>query len=130
MFFILLDTDGNVGCGDSAVGYRTGLMRSGDIAADVKTALARLFGVKSEYLGETYNPVFRSNLAVNSVSFDSSDGLINVELTGTYTPSGDDCDNTRVKAQIWNTIRQYRDVKKTNIYLNGIPFGDRLSNDK
>jgi hypothetical protein len=57
-------------------------------------------------------------------------GLITVNLKGTYTPSDDDCDNTRVKAQVWNTIKQQQGVETTNIYLNGIPFGDRVSNDK
>jgi hypothetical protein len=81
-------------------------------------------------VGGLLNPLFRSNLRVNNVIFNSKNGLITVDLTGTYKPTGDDCDNSRVKAQIWQTIRQYREIKATNIYLNGIPFGDRLSNDK
>jgi hypothetical protein len=94
----------------------------------VSKALSILFANKSQYWGELYNPVSFSNLSVENVSFD--DGLITVNLRGTYIPSGDDCDNTRVKAQVWSTIRQYRDIKRTNIYLNGGPFGDKVSNDK
>ncbi|HEY5670657.1 MAG TPA: hypothetical protein VIS10_11710, partial [Anaerolineales bacterium] len=70
-----------------------------------------------------------SRLRVEKVDLDKG-GLIEVWLSGTYKPSGDPCDNSRVKAQIWNTIKQFRGVKKTNIFLNRIPFGDRLSNDK
>jgi hypothetical protein len=106
IYFIQPDTGGPI-CGDTAVGVSSGVPRSGDIADDTAAALR-----------------------VNNVSFNDGNGLITVNLSGTYKPSGDDCDNTRVKAQIWQTIRQWRQVKATNIYLNGIPFGDRLSNDK
>jgi len=117
-------------CGDAAVAVGAGVKRTGSISDDVSNALKQLFSLKSEYVGGLLNPLFRSNLRVNNVNFNSKNGLITVDLTGTYKPTGDDCDNSRVKAQIWQTIRQYREIKATNIYLNGIPFGDRLSNDK
>ena len=65
---------------------------------------------------------------MESVRFNS--GLATVNLRGTYAKPDDDCDNLRVKAQVWTTVRQFRGVRTTNIYLNGIPFGDRVSNDK
>jgi hypothetical protein len=117
-------------CGDAAVAVSSGVKRSGSVSDDVYNALKQLFSLKSEYVGGLLNPLYRSNLRVNKVDFNSKNGLITVDLTGTYKPTGDDCDNSRVKAQIWQTIRQYREIKATNIYLNGIPFGDRLSNDK
>jgi hypothetical protein len=129
IYFIQPDTGGPI-CGDTAVGVSSGVPRSGDIADDTAAALKVLFSYASEYVGSLSNPLWRSNLRVNNVSFNDGNGLITVNLSGTYKPSGDDCDNTRVKAQIWQTIRQWRQVKATNIYLNGIPFGDRLSNDK
>ncbi len=129
-FFLIQEQVGGSICGDAAVAVGAGVDRTGSISDDVSNALKQLFSLKSEYVGGLLNPLFRSNLRVNSVNFNSKNGLITVELTGTYKPTGDDCDNSRVKAQIWQTIRQYRDIKATNIYLNGIPFGDRLSNDK
>ena len=128
VYFIQLNTGGGVGCGDSSYGISAGFSRSNDIAKDVKLALEHLFSIKTEYYGSFYNPLFRSNIRVENVKF--KNGLITVNLRGTYVPSGDDCDNTRVKAQIWDTIKQERGVQTTNIYLNGIPFGDRVSNDK
>lgn len=130
IYYIKLDTGGDVGCGDSAVGLSTGNKRSGDIAGDVKLALQKLLANKNKYSGEFYNPVSLSNISVESVEYNGKTGLITVHLRGTYIRSGDDCDNTRVKAQVWNTIRQFRDIKMTNIYLNGGPFGDKVSNDK
>lgn len=116
------------GC-QSAFGLSIGVSRSNDIAKDVKLALQSLFSVKSEFYGSFYNPLFRSNIKVQDVDFDKSNGLITVDLSGTYKPTGEDCDNTGVKSQVWGTIRQFRGIKMTNIYLNGIPFGDRVSND-
>lgn len=129
IFFILQNTDGPI-CGDTAVSVNSGIKRSGSISKDTAEALKQLFSYKSEYVGNLYNPLFRFKFRVNSVEFDDDDGLITVELTGHYEQPKDKCDNTRVKAQIWQTVRQWRDVKATNIYLNGIPFGDRVSNDK
>ncbi len=127
-YFIQLNTGGAVGCGDSSYGISAGFSRSNDIAKDVKLALEHLFSIKTEFYGSFYNPLYRSNIRVENVKLRGD--LITVNLRGTYVPSGDDCDNTRVKAQIWDTIKQQRGVQATNIYLNGIPFGDRLSNDK
>lgn len=128
VYFIQLNTGGTVGCGDSSFGISAGFSRSNDIEKDVKLALEHLFSIKTEYYGSFYNPLYRSNIRVENVKLEN--GLIKVNLRGTYVPSGDDCDNTRVKAQVWNTIKQQQGVKTTDIMLNGIPFGDRVSNDK
>ena len=130
VYYIQLETGGTAGCGDSVIGLSTGQTRSGDIAKDVKLALQQLLANKNKYAGQFYNPVSLSNISVETVKYDDKSGLITVNLRGTYVRSGDDCDNTRVKAQVWSTIRQFRDVKMTNIYLNGGPFGDKVSNDK
>lgn len=128
IYFIEKDTGGGVGCGDSLISAGSGFARVGDIVKDVEAGLRALFSARWEYSGALYNPVSRSTLGVREVSYEN--GLVQVWLSGEYNPSGDSCDNTRVKAQIWSTIRQFRDVDRTNIYLNNVPFGDRLSNDK
>ena len=128
-YYITTPTGAADGC-QLPFGMSIGVSRSGDISKDVKLALQSLFAVKTEYYGSFYNPLFRSNIKVQSVKFDRSTGLITVELSGTYKPTGDPCDNTGVKSQVWGTIRQFNAIKMTNIYLNDIPFGDRVSNDK
>jgi len=128
IYFIHRGTGGPI-CGtDSAIGIRGRVKQTNDVAKDVKAGLNDLFSYKSEWVGGLYNPLYISNLRVQNVKF--KDGLLTVNMTGTYKPTGDDCDNLRVKAQVWSTARQFRSVKNTNIYLNGIPFGDRVSNDK
>lgn len=129
IYLIQEGTGGSI-CGDSAVAVSSGAEGTGSVESDVTTALKQLFSIKSEYVGGLLNTLYRSNLRVNNVRFNSDKGLITVYLTGTYKPTDDPCDNTRVKAQVWSTVRQFKQVKTTNIMLNGIPFGDRVSNDK
>ena len=129
MYLIQVGVGGPI-CGDSAIPVSSGVERTGSVESDVSSALKQLFSIKSEYVGGFLNSLYRSQLRVNKVKFNSKNGLITVDLQGSYRPTGDPCDNSRVKAQIWSTIRQYAEVKATNIYLDGIPFGDRVSNDK
>ena len=126
VYYIQLNTGGPVACGDSLVKANTGVWRSGDIEADVKTALERLF-FKRKFFGELYNPVYLSNLAVQSVDFQESQGLVNVYLDGTYVRSGDRCDDGRVRAQIWTTIRQFKAIKTVYILLRTALLGDLLA---
>ncbi len=130
IYFIALGTGGPVGCGDSVLWTGFGQSRTNDIARDVEMALNKLFSYKDEYVGGMYNPASHSNLKVGSVDFSNSSGLITVQLRGKYNRPDDPCENLRVKAQIWSTIRQHGGVKATNIYLNRVPFGDIVSNDK
>ena len=102
--------------------------QTNNIAKDIKAALKELFSYHSEWVGGFYNPLYRSKIRVQSVDFE--DGLVTVNLSGTYIMPEDDCDNLRVRAQVWATVRQYPEVKATNIYLGRVPFGDRVSNDR
>lgn len=124
-----MGTGGEI-CGDTAIPVSSGIEAKGSVETDVTNALKQLFSIKSEYLGNLLNSLHRSNLRVNNVDFNDKTGLIVVDLRGTYKPTGDPCDNSRVKAQVWSTVRQFKQVKATDILLNGIPFGDRVSNDK
>lgn len=126
VYYIQLGTGGPVACGDSLVPVNTGQWRTGDITADVKTALQRLF-FKREWFGNLYHPIFRSNLEVESVNFKSYSGLVSINLTGTYVRSDDRCDDSRVRAQVWTTVRQFSKIKQVYILLNGNLLGDILA---
>lgn len=126
VYYILLNDGGPVACGDSLVKANTGLARTGDIEADVRTALERLF-FKRQYFGRLYNPVYLSNLEVESVKYDKNTKEVSVRLDGTYVRSGDRCDDGRVRAQIWTTIRQFEGVKTVYILLRESLLGDILA---
>ena len=127
-YMILKDSGGPIGCGDTAIPIITGYARTGDIAQDVRTALSMVFQ-KSEYVAGLYNPAFRSNISVGGVNFKPASGEVVVNLVGTYVRSGDRCDNARVRAQVWQTIRQFPGVKSALVYLNDNLLGDVLAND-
>ncbi len=129
VYYISLKTDGPVGCGDSLVKVNTGLYRTGDNEADIATALRSLFN-KQQYIGNLYNPVYLSNWRVDSVDFKAYEGLASISLSGGYVRSGDRCDDSRVRAQIWTTIRQFPGVKTVYILMNGNLLGDILATGK
>jgi len=130
VYYIIKDTGGPVSCGDSLYAVNTGLARTGDVANDVATALKSLFAYRYEYNGSLYQSLYQSNITVNSVTFKPSTGVVSVRLGGTYVRTGDDCDNSRARAQVWQTIRQFSDVKTIDILLNDNLLGDVLANDK
>jgi hypothetical protein len=116
-------------CSGRIIGVSSGVKISGDIEEDVYNGLAKLLSYKAQWYGTLNNPLYASSMRVKKVDFDSSTGAIEVFLAGTYKPSGDPCDNTRVRDQVWTTIRQFRGVKSTIVFLNKLLLGDRLSND-
>lgn len=113
-------------CDYIAVKINTGLWRTGDIATDLKTALRSLF-VKRQTFGALLNPVYLSNIEIESVDFKPFYGEISIRLAGTYVRSGDPCDDGKVRAQIWSTIRQFPEIKSIDILLNGNLLGDILA---
>lgn len=129
IYYMLLDNGGPVGCGDTAIKINTGLWRTGDVAQDTATALKRLFASHYKDMGNLYNALYASNIKVDTVSFKAFDGIISIRLSGTYGRTDDRCDNSRSRAQVWSTIRQFSDVKTIDILLNGNLLGDILAND-
>ena len=129
IYYLQRDNDGPVGCGDTLVKINTGQWRTGDIAQDTTTALRRLFASRYQEYGSLYNAIYASNISVDSVSFKAFDGIISIRLSGSYGRTEDRCDNSRSRAQIWTTIRQFSDVKTIDILLNGNLLGDILAND-
>jgi hypothetical protein len=127
IYLIPLDDKGEpVGCGDSVVRVSTGVFKTGDIAADVATALRILFQ-KRKYIAGAYNPAYLSNIRVDSTGW-RPNGQLSVRLSGTYVRSGDKCDDQRVRAQVWSTMRQFKGVKGgIDILLNDNLLGDILA---
>lgn len=134
IYFIALNTGGNIaaGCGgkegDSLVAIDTGLRTTDDVILNVEHALRQLFIYHTELIGELYNPLYKSQISVASVQFDTSGSRIIVELSGKDVKTDDKCDGSRVMAMLMATIRQFTGgAGNPDISLNGSGIKNFLS---
>jgi len=130
-YFVLLDTGGPIGCGDSLIASSTGQISTGNVKEDIKIALNSLFSTGVKNVGELYNPLYQSKLRVTGVEFKGSgkDEVI-IHLTGQFVKPKDPCDKSRYRWQVWETVRQFPGIRRVNIRLdNGLLLGDLLAND-
>lgn len=109
------------GCGDSVVYVQRIISGEPHTEARIAAALADLFSLHSQIYEATgyYNALYQSELAVNSVTL--TNGVALVELTGNILMT-DDCDRSRIEAQIEQTILQFSDVSDTQVLLNDVPL--------
>jgi hypothetical protein len=114
------------GCGGSPVKVNTGIHRTEDAMQDVKTALSRLFAFHTLEWGNLYNPWALSSISVADVGWGGNEMVI--QLTGDLVRTGDPCDSSRMRTQVWTTARQFPEFKQgqINIFLNSSLLGDLL----
>jgi LysM repeat protein len=120
---IAMSTNGPVGCGDTVV------MVTHNIAATIApltAAVEQLLSIHTKFYGQSglYDPVYNTNLAVQSVTINK--GLATIKLTGTLNLGGE-CDNPRVAAQFDALGRQFSSVQKVQVFVNGTPLENLLS---
>jgi hypothetical protein len=127
IYLIAIDDNGQggdlIGCGDSAIPVQVTIPYSQGV---LKSALATLLSVKSQYYGESglYNALYQSDLEVENVNL--KNGKASVNLTGSLVMGGE-CDSPRLQAQLEKTVLQFPTVEEADIYLNGKPLADVLS---
>jgi hypothetical protein len=127
IFMVAVGDDGRsgkrIGCGDSIIPVTVQVTPT---PAPLRAALTSLLGQKSQSYGESglYNALYQSDLQLDSVSITA--GRATVNLSGTLRLSGV-CDSPRVQAQIEETVRQFSTVTSAEIFLNGRPLADALS---
>lgn len=129
IFFIKENTGGPI-CGDSLVWINTDIPRTNNIAKNVSAALTRLFSYRSKYVGDLYNPAYVVQAKVKKVSL-SPEGLLYIQLAGSLKErTKDDCENIRLREQIWATFRQFKGYSRYVIYLNSALLGDLINTDR
>jgi len=121
-----IGTGGPIGCGDSLVRLSTGQLRTGDIATDLKIALDAVFST-AQYAGALYNATFPSTLVVNSVSFNITSGVAEVQMGGFYQKPASSCDASRYRSQVWATALQFDEVTRFIPWVGSNLLGDRLA---
>jgi hypothetical protein len=118
------ELSGPIGCNDQVIMVRAPRQSaSGD---DVRDSLTALFNILDHHESWQLDALANSRLAVDKIQ--SRDGVTTeVWLKGTLS-SGGACDDPRIKAQVENTIAQFK--PKFQVYLNGSDkdwrcFGDQ-----
>lgn len=114
-------------CEGKPVAISINIPRTGDVVTDVSNALRALLGYHGQWWGELYNPLAPAVLTVENVEFNPGSGNLTVAMSGAYQSSRNSCDNRLARDQFWSTVRQFKEVKGTDITLNGGSFGDRLA---
>ena len=125
-YLVIPGTGGNVGCGDSLVAVSTGQRKTGDVVNDLTLALNSLFATGVKYVGDLYNPLFQSSLKVDRLEFSKYSGVIVIYLTGSFTKPKENCDRLLYRAQVWATIRQFKEIKDITVVANKYLLGDLL----
>lgn len=125
-YLVHLGTGGNVGCGDSLVPASSGQKPTGNVVKDVEIALNSLFSTGVQYVGDLYNPLYQSNLSVQRIEYKKSSGDLVVYLSGSFTKPKENCDRLRYRAQVWQSIYQFSEVRRAIVWVNQHLLGDLL----
>jgi hypothetical protein len=102
-----------IGCDDSLVPI-TRTVEAG--VAPLKAAVSELLSVPHEYEGGLGNYWFGENLKVSGVSL--AGGTATIRITGRLFVAGV-CDEPRIEEQIKETARQFPEVRRVRVFVNG-----------
>jgi len=126
IYFISKDV-GEV-CSGVAVAVKTNIEQTGDPLEDIAAALNQLTGIKSLWWGNLYNPLSYSDMRLADVNIEGNE--MTVIFRGTFNSTGNPCENSLIRAQIWSTIGQYSGRYNLTIRLNNALLGDILARNK
>ncbi len=112
-----------IGCGDSLVPVTEQILPTQGV---LRAALEILLGIQQQYYGQSglYNALYQSNLTIEDLRIEN--GRASIRLAGKLLLGGV-CDNPRVEAQLVETAKQFSTVKEVEIFINGKPLKDVLS---
>ena len=112
-----------IGCGDSLVPVTKQIMPTQGV---LRAALEILLGIQQQYYGQSglYNALYQSNLTIEDLRVEN--GRASIRLAGKLLLGGV-CDNPRVEAQLVETAKQFSTVKEVEIFINGKPLKNVLS---
>jgi hypothetical protein len=126
IYLVLIDDNGQngkkIGCNDSVVPVSVMIPEGSD---PKYSAIEQLLSMKEQHIGDYYNAIYQSDLAVTSLNADSQ-GNVSLALDGQILLGGV-CDNPRFLAQIEETLRQFPDVQNVSVTIGGVPLEQLLS---
>ncbi len=112
-----------IGCGDSLVPVTQQIVPTQGV---LHAVLEILLGIKQQYYGQSglYNALYQSDLTIEDLIIEN--GKASIHLAGRLLLGGV-CDNPRVEAQLVETAKQFSTVQQVEIFINGKPLKDVLS---
>jgi hypothetical protein len=112
-----------IGCGDSLVLVTQQIVPTQGV---LRAALEILLGIKQQVYGQSglYNALYQSDLTIEDLRIEN--GKASIHLVGRLLLGGV-CDNPRLEAQLVETAQQFSTVKEVEIFINGKPLKDVLS---
>jgi hypothetical protein len=119
VYLVALDDDGRsgqkIGCGDSlvAVSRRIGARRP-----TLRIAIQELLLTPHEYDARLRNFWRGRNLRVRSVSV-SRGGVATIHIAGAGPQVAGVCDQPRIESQIEETAKQFPNVRRVRVFVNG-----------
>jgi hypothetical protein len=113
------------GDGDEA-GKTIRYLAVGRCIEQLRAALESLLGIKQQYYGQSglYNALYQSHLTIQVLRLEN--GKASIYLAGRLLLGGV-CDNPRLEAQLVETAMQFSTVQQVEIFFNGKPLKDWLS---
>ncbi len=125
-YLIIPDNGGPFACGDGIAYFQTSKKVEGNLEK-IKAALNALFSVDTEYIGQYYNPLYKSSLHVGSVEIDGSGNIV-IKMSGKLARPQTECEAKRIRTQVWETAGLYNEGRHINIYVQSSKLGDLLEN--
>jgi LysM repeat protein len=116
---------GNIGCGDLPVAVTRNVSAT---TAPLTAAIGQLIGLRDQYYGQSglFNSLYQSSLSIESVTL--VNGVATIRLRGSFLIGGA-CQGPMVQAVFDRTAKQFSTVKTVNVYINGRPLVDILSEE-
>jgi hypothetical protein len=111
------------GCGDSLIGVPRTIASQPDVSGRISAALTELLDIDTDTVDGYSNVLAPSRLDVDSVEI--VDGTARVALSGDLR-IGEDCNASRIEAQIEGTIAQFSDITAVEVTVNGERLEDVL----
>lgn len=129
-YFVAADADGPIGCGEELIPFSTGILPTGDVSTDVRTVLERLFAAKVQYQYGAYNPLYISNLIIESSQYEEAFDEIVVRTTGNLNKGEKGCEWDRIRLVVRATVRAAANGESVEVRFNQHAFNDYVSSDR
>lgn len=125
VYLVAVDDNGKtgkkIGCGDSLVAITRTIKPT---RSPLKAALEELLVIPHDYNQQLGNYWWGENLKVKSVSLRGGVATIKISGNGPYVAGV--CDEPRIVSQIEETARQFPNVKKVKVFVNGRSLAEAI----